>query len=262
MKISLLSFIVLFLTNHSFIKQEEQIIDFYADHHQYYYILQNDGTFKKFSSEHKLINQQNIKVDRSLSDLNTNNAMNLIAFFKEQQKIKIYDNFLNIISDIDINKEGLPEIEATCLSYDNKIWAVDVFNRHLYKLDWTGKILSTIENIENYGIAYNEVYQFLNQDQNIALHTDQGLYFLDQFGQYSHQLDIQSELLDIDGKHIIYKKDNKLYFYHIEKLITKMINIPSEDILKIEIKQNHLYILRKNGVDLYKLDNLEFKELE
>ena len=236
-----------------------QFEDIFVDHHEHYYILNKEGTIEKFTSAHKSINKQNLKIDRALHDLIVENPMNLLAFYKAQQKIRIYNNFLNLINTIDLNFQTLPEIDQITLSNDNYIWAIDVFNAHLYKLDLNGNIIQQIENLINFGIAYDELYEIKRNGANIVLHTDRGLYYLDQFGQLIKKLPYPQRQLDISNDQIVFIENDQIHFFNTKTLESKVLSIDTKGIQKIELVQNLLYILRKNGVDLYNINSIDYE---
>jgi len=228
-----------------------QFEDFYIDHHKHYYTLDINGTIKKYNSSYQFLSQQNLKIDRDLSYMYVANPMNLLTFYRDQQKIRVYDNFLNVLNLIDLNALALPEIEHIALSFDNQIWAIDGFNKNLYKISLKGKLKYQLENLSNYNIFYDQLYWIKTNEQQIVLSTDQGLYFLDQFGQFIKKIPLTQMVHDIHGQRLIFSENNTYFLYNTKNFSQQALSLPYKEGQKLIMMNNQVFILRKNGVDLY-----------
>ena len=68
-----------------------------------------------------------------LAQIDVSNPMRVLLYYKDFSTIVILDRFMTNRSTIDLRKQDIFQVEAVCLSYDNKIWVYDEFEHKLKK---------------------------------------------------------------------------------------------------------------------------------
>jgi hypothetical protein len=86
-------------------------------------------------------------------------------------------------STIDLRKQDIFQVEAVCLSYDNKIWLYDEFEHKLKKIDEDGKLLFATTDFRQ---LFDEAFSFTSicdQDGYLYLYDkNKGVYVFDYYG--------------------------------------------------------------------------------
>ncbi len=91
------------------------------------------------------------------------------------------------------------------------------------------------------------------QDRNLfVVDSIHGIYRFDQLGLLKNSYPFQTKEIQFFSPYLVYYKKPYLISYNTESFIEKKILLPQpEDIIKVRMEKNYIYILRSQQLDIY-----------
>jgi hypothetical protein len=166
------------------------------------------------------------------------------------------DNTLSEVSVIPLRQSGILSYSSVCFSsQDNNIWFFDTQDYKLKKMDNNKNII--IESSDMFALIGKAIHPVFMQekDQYIYLSDPQvGIVVFDIYGTYYQTL----PLLDLTkfqvmADQLFFQKGPQLQSLQLKTLEEKNIPFPDGiDPLDVRIEQDRLYLLKKEGLDIYR----------
>lgn len=187
-----------------------------------------------------------------ISNVDFQNPLQIIVFYKNFNTVVLLDNQLNEIKKIDFNSKSTPVfLEAVALSSQNQIWIYDGISSKigLYNINSdTFKWISTM--LENPVVSYESDYtHFYWTDSNLNFYRISIYGTIEKLGNLPKHDTIQ---LTKNGD-FIYKMDDKLFYYNLTSKSSSKIAIDEKIISKFFFKDGILSIFTQNEITNYKL---------
>ena len=116
-------------------KIKGDIVAFAADNFDNIYLLNSYDQLKKINEKGDSVAVfNNIRKYGKVAQIDVSNPLRVLLYYKDFSTIVILDRLLSIRGTIDLRKQDIFQVQAICLSYDNKIWLYDEFDHKLKKI--------------------------------------------------------------------------------------------------------------------------------
>lgn len=219
------------------------------DNQQNSYSIKNNVLTKK--SHTKQFQYNNLSLGK-ITNVDFQNPLEIVIFYKNFNMVVLLDNQLNEIKKIDFNLKSTPvTLEAVALSSQNQIWIYDSISSKigLYNVNTdTFKWISTM--LENPISYYESDYtHFYWTDVNLNLYRISIYGTIEKLGILPKFDAIQ---LTKNGNSI-YKTDDKLYYYNLTSKSSSKIAIDEKIISKFFFRDGILSIFTQNEITNYKI---------
>jgi hypothetical protein len=171
--------------------------------------------------------------------------------------VVILDRLLSVRSTIDLRKQDVFQVQAICLSYDNKIWVYDEFEHKLKKIDEDGKTLFATSDFRQ---LFDEAFSFTSicdQDGLLYLYDkNKGVYVFDYYGSLKNIFSLTGyDNFKTVGKFITGTRHDSLMRYQPSNLLLQEIKMPEtfRKAQSILITTTKAYALKKDELEIYQL---------
>ena len=155
-------------------KIKGDITAFAADNFDNIYLLNSYDQLKKIDANGDSIAVfNNVRKYGKVAQIDVSNPLRVLLYYKDFSTVVILDRLLNIRGTIDFRKQDIFQVQAVCLSYDNKIWLYDEFDHKLKKIDEDGKLLFATTDFRQ---LFDEAFSFTT-----ICDQDGFLYLYDRF---------------------------------------------------------------------------------
>jgi hypothetical protein len=187
-----------------------------------------------------------------ITNVDFQNPLQIVVFYKNFNTVVLLDNQLNEIKKIDFNLESTPlTIEAVALSSQNQIWIYDgisskigLYNVNTYTFKW---ISTMLENpITYYESDYTHLYW---TDMNLNLYRISIYGSIEKLGTLPKFDAVQ---LTKNGN-AIYTTEDKLFYYDLTSKTSIKITTDEKIISKFFFKDGILSIFTQNEITNYKI---------
>ena len=104
-------------------------MNLYVDELNQMYTLRQNNTITKYDKTGLELFEISDNTLGPISVLDVSNPLQILAFYKNFQIVKIFDRTLTLNSRIDLNRLNLFEIRTVASANDNRIWVFDELNQ-------------------------------------------------------------------------------------------------------------------------------------
>lgn len=213
------------------------------------YFIKNNTLIKNNPS---LTYQYNNLSLGKITNVDFQNPLQIVVFYKNFNAVILLDNQLNEIKKIDFNLESTPlTIEAVALSSQNQIWIYDGISSKigLYNVNTnTFKWISTM--LENPITYYESDYTHLYwTDMNLNLYRISIYGSIEKLGTLPKFDAVQ---LTKNGN-ALYTTEDKLFYYDLTSKTNRKIATDEKIISKFFFKDGILSIFTQNEITNYKI---------
>ncbi|HEY8734527.1 MAG TPA: hypothetical protein VIL90_08190 [Puia sp.] len=232
-------------------------MDFQVDKLGNIFVLTPDNQLKKYSASGDSVGVFNdVRRYGKIAYIDVSNPLKILLFYQEFGTIVMLDRFLNNISSLDLRQLGFYQVTCIGLAYDNNIWVYDALGGKLNKISSDGSLINQT----------NDIRQYIDSVPNPILLTDQGglvylfdpqkgAFIFDHYGGYSkfiplknwrHFSVINQTMLGWNGREFLKSGDR---MFEEERKPIPAYYLPA---LKILIMPDFLYVLKSDGIHVYK----------
>ncbi len=219
------------------------------DNQKSIYSLKNNILSK--NSDSTIYQYNNLSLGK-ITNVDFQNPLQIVVFYKNFNTVVLLDNQLNEIKKIDFNLQSTPvTIEAVALSSQNQIWIYDSISSKigLYNVNTdTFKWISTM--LENPISYYESDYtHFYWTDINLNLYRISIYGTIEKLGILP-----KFDVIELTKNgNSIYKIDDELYYYDLTSKSSSKIAIDEKIISKFFFRDGILSIFTQNEITNYKI---------
>jgi hypothetical protein len=158
------------------------------------YVANERGDLVKYDKNGKQIATANIKSYGSVHSIDASNAFEIYVFYKEQNRVLLFDNLLNIRVDWDFEQAGFVMMAAVARSFDNKLWVFDLNDLRLKKVTKELNVEFNSGNVRAFANASAFNPSYIGDDNRSVYLFDSlnGLYVFDNFGNYQKRITLSN----------------------------------------------------------------------
>ncbi len=234
-----------------------QYSTFTADNLGNLYLITTDNQLKKLSPKGDSMGVYNdVKRFGKLHSINAVNPLKTLLFYKDYRMVVVLDRLLNTVNVIDLRARNIQQVKAVATSYDNNIWVFDEQQSSLKKIGEDGKVLSETSDLR---IALGDApmpTQIFDQNGFVYLYDPlQGMFVFDYYGSLKTKITILNwDNVQVLGNTVVGTVANKLMTYTTGTLQMKETALPLhiQQAQRLKITPLGIYVLRENGVSLYR----------
>ena len=219
-----------------------------------YYLCQ-DGVMMKYDTLAHLVFRQSIKKLGNIESIMGVNAMKIVVFSEEQQRLCAFDNTLTAIeSCLNLGDFGFEYVSLVCTSAQpDRIWLLDQVNSRLVQYSFSqNKNAIEISNLRGI-LSLEEVTKIEESGNNLFVSDNKGIVY---------RLDVYGTLIDVYelGPFIDFTvANNRLIVLYEEKLVTVQldngqkqgINLPVLHPIGLEVRGKNLFLRTENKILKY-----------
>ena len=189
--------------------------------------------------------------------ISVSNPLKTLVYYKNYSTVVILDRFLAYRSSLNLRKQNIFKVKALATSYDNNIRLFDEQDFKLKKVDDEGKTLAESSDFRQIFDTVPLPSMIIEQDNSIYLYDpEKGFYLFDYYGSFKTFIPFLhwQHIAVAEGRIMGFGNDS-LYSYEINSITLKTYSLP--DMFKgykdIKAMNGKLYLLRKEGVEVYKI---------
>ena len=239
-------------------KIKGDITAFAADNFDNIYLLNSYDQLKKIdASGDSVAVFNNVRKYGKVAQIDVSNPLRVLLYYKDFSTVVILDRLLNIRGTIDFRKQDIFQVQAVCLSYDNKIWLYDEFDHKLKKIDEDGKLLFATTDFRQ---LFDEAFSFTticDQDGFLYLYDkNKGVYAFDYYGTLKNIFSFTGyDNFKAVGKFLTGTRNDSLMRYQPSSLRLQEVKLPAEfrKAQSIHFTATKAYALKKDELDIYEL---------
>ena len=240
-----------------FKKIKGDIVAFAADNFDNVYLLNSSDQLKKINADGDSIGVfNNVRKYGKVAQIDVSNPLRVLLYYKDFSTIVVLDRLLNIRGTIDLRKQDIFQVQAVCLSYDNKIWLYDEFEHKLKKIDEDGKLLFATSDFRQ---LFDEAFSFTticDQDGLLYLYDkNKGVYVFDYYGTMKNIFSLTGyDNFKAVGKFITATRNDSLMRYQPSNLLLQEVKLPAAfRKTQILFTATKAYALKKDELEVYQL---------
>jgi hypothetical protein len=165
----------------------------------------------------------------SIHSIDAGNPFKVMAFYRDQQTIILYDNTLSEILRIILPQWKLSDVTSASLSPDNAIWLFEGTQRVLMKMSDQGDPVITSDPFDILHPASARPDKIFDTDHWLVL-KESGRHpsLFDDFGNHLRTLEVNAENFTVSGNHLLLNLGNEMRLYPLAG--EEEITIPLHDI--------------------------------
>jgi hypothetical protein len=202
--------------------------------HRYSDRLQLDYTFEAFSYG-------------ELEQVDVTNPMKLVLYYPDLMNVVILDNTLSELNVINLLSLGYQQVTAAARARDNHIWIYDYIDFQLKKIDESGNVLASSENLN---VLLNESIRgtfIIERNNKVYLSDpDYGILVFDAYATFARTIPVkQAENFQVLGEENIGIWQDSSYIVY-DKLLNAEDYFSSNDdlpVIDVKVFDQYLYIL-------------------
>lgn len=232
-------------------------VDFQVDNLGNIFVLTPDNQLKKYNAAGDSLGVFNdVRRFGKIAYIDVSNPLKILLFYEEFGTIVMLDRFLNNINSLDLRQLGFYQVTCIGLAYDNNIWVYDALAGKLNKISSDGTQINQTNDIRPFTDSVPEPVLLTDQGGFVYLFDPhQGAFVFDHYGGYQ-------KLIPLKNWRHFSVINNTILGWNGKEFLKYDVNTPSEEkkqipafclpALKILIMPDFLYILKSDGIHVYK----------
>jgi hypothetical protein len=218
------------------------------------YIQNKKGFIKKDISAKKSFTYQN-NLHAENMDIDVSNPLRILIFYPDFNQLVFLDNMLaEQRSPILLDELELYDISAICASPEGGFW---VYNSQAFQLQHYDKALKKTYTSPDLSSLVdensNEIRLYSADNKIFLVLTNESTLIFDQFGGFIKKIPpLQMKFHQILNEQLIYTKNDSLFHYHPDYLITKKYPLFfDQQFTDFKISESKSYFLTKDSLYIY-----------
>ena len=219
-----------------------------------YLVDDSDRIFKFDTTGQRLFTVVNNNLGR-IHSLDVGNPFKIMAFYRDQQTILLFDNTLSEIQRIPLARWNLIDVTAAGFSPDNAIWVFDGSKKVLMKLSDKGEPIITSDPFDIIKpVSQRPDYIFDLDNLLLLKEVGQPMALFNDFGNYLHSVVLDEEYFSVLKDKLVITKNASVIHYNVQNNKEEIMYDMQEPWIdkKIYLFGNELFAFDKNGVFLIK----------
>jgi hypothetical protein len=232
-------------------------VDFQVDNLSNIFVLTPDNQLKKYSATGDSLGVFNdVRRYGKIAYIDVSNPLKLLLFYQEFGTIVMLDRFLNNINSLDLRQLGFYQVTCIGLAYDNNIWVYDALAGKLNKISSDGTLINQTNDIRQYMDSVPNPIVLTDQGGLVYLFDPQkGAYIFDHYGGYSKNIPLKNwRHFSVINQTMLGWNGQEFLKFGDKMLVEEKKPIPANYLpaIKILIMPDFLYVLRADGIHIYK----------
>ena len=189
--------------------------------------------------------------------LDVSNPLKVLLYYKNFSTVVILDRFLAVRNTINFRTQNIFKIKTLANSYDNNIWIFDEQNVNLKKINDEGNIISETLDLRQLFDTVPSPTQIIDRNNFVYLYDeDRGFFIFDYYGSFKNNLlFLNWQHIAVYGNKLMGFVGDTFYSYELNSFNLKNYKLPIffKDYIDIKTMNGKIYLLKKEGVEIYDL---------
>ena len=189
--------------------------------------------------------------------LDVSNPLKVLLYYKNFSTVVILDRFLAVRNTINFRTQNIFKIKTLANSYDNNIWIFDEQNVNLKKINDEGNIISETLDLRQLFDTVPSPTQIIDRNNFVYLYDeDRGFFIFDYYGSFKNNLlFLNWQHIAVYGNKLMGFVGDTFYSYELNSFNLKNYKLPIffKDYIDIKTMNSKIYLLKKEGVEIYDL---------
>ncbi len=192
-----------------------------------------------------------------ISRVDVSNPLRIIVFYDDFNKVKILDNTLSIISELDL-ADKFADVTACTVTNDGNLWLYDPVQFKLIKIKDNGEVILESSNVNDFGMKDVQIYDIREKGNSVILcDKNTGFYLFDNLGQYQYHFEAKGiKHFQFDGRNINYYTGTGLKSFSIKFKERILMGTPIESskagLKYIIFAGGDYFEVNENGINVIK----------
>jgi hypothetical protein len=232
-------------------------LDISTDNLQNLYVLDSSNTIRKYNAAGSPEFQYSDNTLGQAGYMDTGDPFITLIYYPDFHKVLLLDKTLNPLTKIDLQQLGFIEISVVCLSSDKNIWIFDEMDSQVKKINTTGKIIFSGQNL-NLSLGRKIEPAFIKeQHQMIFMQlVNGGILIFDAFGSLSRTIEMP-EIQDfqvIDGA-LHFTENGDWVSFNLKTHLVSKITLPPGvfSVQKVRIEKDRVFLLKNGEIHVYRV---------
>lgn len=214
----------------------------------------NNGVITKHFVNHQT-KTFSIKTFGTLENIDVTNALRILLYFKDFQRILFLDSQLSQNGDvIELTNLGLEQASLVCSSFNNGFWVYNQANNELLRFNQSLEISVKSGNLKRI-LGMNIQPNFLiEHNGKLYLNSpNDGILIFDIYGSYLKTIPLKNlESFQVQYPYIFYTLNKKFYSFHLLTFENIEITDISDDCSNIIFNGSFCYLICNNKIKIQK----------
>jgi hypothetical protein len=201
----------------------------------------------------------NVRRYGQLSSIDVSNSLKTLVYYKDFSSVIELDKQLSVLHTVDLRTQNIFSVKAIATSYDNNIWLFDEGERKLKKVDDNGVLLLETVDFSSLFDSIPSPVKIIDKDGFVYLYDPaKGFYIFDYYGSLKNKLPfLHWHSVEVIGKTMFGFDSTTLYAYAANSfnLLQYTLPVDFKDAVQIKISNNKVYLLKKDGLTVYAINN-------
>lgn len=218
------------------------------------YVVTNNNKLYKYNSDGKLIGTLNYNYVGNITAVDASNPLEVYVFYQELNRILYLDNNLAYRGETDLGKVGVVQASAIARSFDNGIWAFDIADLQLKRIDKKGENVQNSGNVRQFVIKQIQPHLIIDNNDKVFVNDSiNGVLVFDVFATYLKTIPIKgAKQLKVIEDDLYYYAQHQLFRYNQKSMKTFQFNLPDTNSINyLSIEKERLYIMRDKQIEIY-----------
>lgn len=218
-----------------------------------------DNAVVKYSDKGVKIANFSILNNGKITLIDTQNPLQTILFFKEQQEAIVLDNMLGEANSINFT-DYFEWVDLICASNrDNSFWLYSINNQELIKTDKNLTVISRYPNLAQVLSIDIKPSQLVEVNETIYLFDKQnGLILFDVFGNYKKRITLKdAEKVVIENDVVYYLSGNSINYYNLISFNKGILHTSATKIIDFSIFNSSLYLQTESNLTCQVINTTE-----
>ena len=217
------------------------------------YLVLNDQSILRLNSRGDSIGFFNQVQKGVLTQIDATNPLRVILYYGQFGQVVILDNQTTIKSAFNLNQLGIFNAPAVANSADAQIWTYDPGTGEIIKVDDSPQIRFKIGLRNVLDVPLNPCFMIEQDRRFFLVDSTNGIFVFDQYGLFKVRYPITTNAIQFFNNYLVYYNAPNLVSYNIRSYNEQIQSLPNpESIRQVRIERNTLYVLRSNGLSIYR----------
>lgn len=222
------------------------------------YLLRSDNTLTRFSLDGDSTGFYRSVFNGDIAQIDATNPLRVLLFYPQQKKIVVLDRMLTQKSELDLRQYRSFMPTAISATPEGNIYVYDYLEARLFQIDENGskELLSGSNDLrQELGFVPEVHFMTLRERRLYLADSTRGIFVFDSYGTYMQELPVKiNDGLQVFGKQLVYRQDNKLVAYNTENFTSQETLLPAGEgiLLQALISRGRLYLLYEDRLELWR----------
>ncbi len=225
------------------------------------YIVQNSELIKINTESNKKWIYSNFSSGK-ISIIDPSDPFRILVYYKDFNKILYLDkNLTEIMSPISLDDKGIYNAISVCQSVNGGFWVLDQNSAQLLYLDKSLNIVkksAVIQEIYDQNTDTKQAFMLEKNDYIYVGFENAGVMQFDSYGVYIKTFPLSNFAnFHVIDNVIVYYSEGNLNYYNTQNYQEKSLKIPTENVVRIAVEGNKLFVQTEKKILVYNLSKLK-----